>query len=121
MQRGQAELFPRRATVAGKAMLVCFNREIAYDFYQIVVGLRPEWAEKKICPDGVKLSDKEKKELKPIEKIKLIMTRNKDDESTLYEVLGQMFHNFNSSGFCPRPSTSIKKSTALWGWSFPNA
>ena len=25
------------------------------------------------------------------------------------------------SGFCPRPSTSIKKSTALWAWSFQNA
>ena len=76
------------ATVAGKAMFVCSNRKIAYDFYQIVVGLRPEWAEKKICPDGVELSDKEKKELKPIEKIKLIMTRNKDDEPSLYEMLG---------------------------------
>ena len=76
------------ATVAGKAMFVCSNRKIAYDFYQIVVGLRPEWAEKKICPDGVELSDKEKKDLKPIEKIKLIMTRNKDDEPALYEMLG---------------------------------
>ena len=76
------------ATVAGKAMFVCSNRKIAYDFYQIVVGVRPEWAEKKICPDGVDLSDKEKKELKPIEKIKLIMTRNKDDEPALYEMLG---------------------------------
>lgn len=76
------------ATVAGKAMFVCSNRKIAYDFYQIVVGLRPEWAEKKLCPDGVELSDKEKKELKPIEKIKLIMTRNKDDEPALYEMLG---------------------------------
>lgn len=76
------------ATVAGKAMFVCANRKIAYDFYQIVVGLRPEWSERKICPDDVELSDKEKKELKPIEKIKLIMTRNKDDEPALYEMLG---------------------------------
>lgn len=76
------------ATVAGKAMFVCSNRKIAYDFYKIVVEMRPEWAEKKICPDGVELNDQEKKELKPIEKIKLIMTRNKDDEPTLYEMLG---------------------------------
>lgn len=39
-------------------------------------------------PDGIELSDKEKKELKSIEKIKLIMTRNKDDEPALYEMLG---------------------------------
>lgn len=50
--------------------------------------MRPEWAEKKVCPDGVQLTEKEKKELKPIEKIKLIMTRNKDDEPELYEMLG---------------------------------
>ena len=64
-------------------MFVCSNRKIAYAFYQIVVGMRPEWAEKKVCPDGVVLTEKEQKELKPIEKIKLIMTRNKDDEWTL--------------------------------------
>lgn len=34
------------ATVAGKAMFVCSNRKIAYAFYQIIVGMRPEWAEK---------------------------------------------------------------------------
>lgn len=76
------------ATVAGKAMFVCMNRTIAYNFYKIVVGLRPEWAEKKISEDNTALTDKEKKELKPIEKIKLVMTRNKDDEKELFDLLG---------------------------------
>ena len=49
------------ATVAGKAMFVCSNRNIAYDFYKIVKELRPEWTEKKICDDGVVLSEKDKK------------------------------------------------------------
>ena len=76
------------ATVAGKALFVCANRYIAYDFYKIVTELRPEWAEKKICSDGVILDDKDKKELKPMEKIKLVMTRNKDDEKDLFDMLG---------------------------------
>ena len=76
------------ATVAGKAMFVCMNRTIAYNFYKIVIGLRPEWAEKKISDDNTALTDKEKKELKPIEKIKLVMTRNKDDEKELFNLLG---------------------------------
>ncbi|MBQ8246865.1 MAG: type I restriction endonuclease subunit R [Lachnospiraceae bacterium] len=76
------------ATVAGKAMFVCSNRYIAYDLYKIIVELRPEWAEKKICDDGVELSDKDEKELKPIEKIKMVMTRNKDDEKDLFDLLG---------------------------------
>ena len=76
------------ATVAGKAMFVCSNRNIAYDLYKIIVEFRPEWAEKKVCADGVTLSEKDKKVLKPIEKIKMVMTRNKDDEPELYEMLG---------------------------------
>ena len=76
------------ATVAGKAMFVCMNRTIAYNFYKIVIEMRPEWAVKKISEDETALTDKEKKELKPIEKIKLVMTRNKDDEPALYEMLG---------------------------------
>ena len=76
------------ATVAGKAMFVCANRYIAYDLYKIIVELRPEWAEKKVCADGVELTEKDKKELKPIEKIRMVMTRNKDDEQELFNMLG---------------------------------
>ena len=76
------------ATVAGKVMFVCMNRNIAYDLYKIIVEMRPQWSEKKISEDEAALTDKEKKELKPIEKIKLVMTRNKDDEPALYEMLG---------------------------------
>ena len=76
------------ATVAGKAMFVCSNRYIAYDLYKIIVELRPEWAEKKVAADGVVLNEKDKKELKSIEKIKMVMTRNKDDEPELYNMLG---------------------------------
>lgn len=76
------------ATVAGKAMFVCMNRYIAYDLYKILIELRPEWAVKKVAADGVELSDKDKKELKPIEMLKLVMTRNKDDDKELFDMLG---------------------------------
>ena len=76
------------ATVAGKAMLVCSNRYIAYDLYKIIIELRPEWAVAKECDEGVTLTEKEKKELKPIEKIRMVMTRNKDDAPELFEMLG---------------------------------
>ncbi len=76
------------STVAGKAMFVCANRLIAYAFYLNLIELRPEWKEKRKAPEGVELSEKEEKELKPIEKVCLVMTRNKDDEKDLYEMLG---------------------------------
>ena len=76
------------ATVAGKAMFVCANRNIAYNFYKYIIELRPEWAEKKIAADDAILTDKDKRELKSIEKIRMVMTRSKDDVPELYEMLG---------------------------------
>lgn len=76
------------ATVAGKAMFVCANRYIAYDLYKIIVELRPEWAKKKISDDGAFLTEEDKKELKPTPKIQMVMTRNKDDEKDLFDMLG---------------------------------
>ena len=76
------------ATVAGKAMFVCSSRPIAYSLYKKIIALRPEWAEQKPCADGAVLTEDEKKELKPIEKIRMVMTREKDDEKELYDLLG---------------------------------
>jgi type I restriction enzyme R subunit len=76
------------ATVCGKVMFVSSKREIAYDFYKEVIKLRPEWAEVKVCAEGVELSEKDKKEIKPEAQIKMVMTRGKDDPRELYDMLG---------------------------------
>lgn len=76
------------ATVKGKAMFVCYKREIAYEFYRNVIALRPEWAEVKVAEEGAVLTDKEKREIKPMERIKMIMTRGKDDPEEMYKALG---------------------------------
>lgn len=76
------------ATVKGKAMFVASSRHIAYDLYKEIIALKPEWAEIKTHEEGSQLTDKEKKEVKPIERIKLIMTRGKDDPKELYDMLG---------------------------------
>ncbi len=76
------------AGVVGKVMFVSSSRSIAYDLYKEIVILRPDWAELRICDEGVDLTDEEKKELKPIEKIKMVMTRSKDDQKVLYDMLG---------------------------------
>ncbi len=76
------------ATVVGKAMFVCSSRNIAYELYKNIIELRPEWGEVKIAADGIILTEEEKKKIKPIELIKMIMTRGKDDPKVLYEMLG---------------------------------
>jgi len=76
------------ATVAGKAMFVSSSRQIAYDFYKEVIALRPEWAQLKVCADGEELTEQEKKQIMPMERIKMVMTRGQDDEPALYDMLG---------------------------------
>jgi len=76
------------ATVKGKAMFVCSKRDIAYEMYKNIIELRPQWNETKASADNEPLSDSERRELKPIERIKMVMTRNQDDPQELYQLLG---------------------------------
>ncbi|MFK5981310.1 MAG: HsdR family type I site-specific deoxyribonuclease [Flavobacteriaceae bacterium] len=76
------------ATVKGKAMFVCSSREIGYNFYKNVIALKPEWAEVRVAEQGAELTDKEKRVIKPMERIKMIMTRGKDDPKEMYDILG---------------------------------
>jgi type I restriction enzyme R subunit len=76
------------STVKGKAMFVCSTREIAYELYKNIIELRPEWTEIRASEEGAELTDKDLRELKPIERIKLIATRNQDDPKEMYDLLG---------------------------------
>ena len=76
------------STVKGKAMFVCSSRHIAYEFYKNVIALHPDWAIEKVADEGVKLSEKDKRKIKPMAKIKMIMTRSKDDPKEWYAMLG---------------------------------
>ncbi len=76
------------STVKGKAMFVCASREIAWDFYRQLKDFRPAWFEVKQAPEGVELTGQEEKELPPSEMVKMVMTRGKDDDAKLYDLLG---------------------------------
>ena len=76
------------STVAGKCMFVCMNRPIAFKLYKILKEKRPEWFELKVAPDGVELSEKDKKELIPMPMCQFVATRSKDDPQDMYDLLG---------------------------------
>lgn len=71
------------STVVGKAMFVCSNRTIAYNLYQKIIALRPEWNKR---PEADKTEEADAP--MPLERIKLVMTRSKDDAKELYDLLG---------------------------------
>ena len=76
------------ASVLGKVMFVSSSRPIAYNLYKEIIALRPQWTEIRECDEDVELTENEKKEIKPIEKIKMVMTRSKDDPKEFYDLLG---------------------------------
>jgi len=76
------------SSIKGKALIVCSSRPIAYELFKEIIALRPEWNEVKACEDGADLTEKEKKDIKPMERIKMIMTRGKDDTKELWNMLG---------------------------------
>jgi type I restriction enzyme R subunit len=87
------------STIAGKAMFVCSSRGIAYQLYQELEALRPDWFDVVDSlneqDDAQTLSDTERKRAisegriaAPSEKVKMVMTRDKDDVARLYNLLG---------------------------------
>ncbi|MCG6201394.1 type I restriction endonuclease subunit R [Psychromonas antarctica] len=101
------------ATVAGKAMFVCSSRTIAYQLYQAVKLLRPEWFVEVDTDNAAELNDSERQRAitdgrvaAPSERVKMVMTRGKDDVEALYNLLGskdqrkeldKQFKNANSN------------------------
>ena len=75
-------------TICGKAMFVCSKRDIAYAFWKEVVALRPEWNEPLSCAPEEQLTEREQEKIKPLERIKMVMTRGKDDPKELWDALG---------------------------------
>ncbi len=76
------------ATVKGKVMFVAASRTIAFNLYKEIIKLRPACNQIKECDDGIVLSENELREIKPSEKIKMVMTRVKDDPKELWDLLG---------------------------------
>lgn len=75
------------ATVNGKAMFVCYDREIAFEVYKRIKALRPEWFVPRKCApeyEGTQLD----RETFPIEMVKLVCTNGKNDPKELSGLIG---------------------------------
>lgn len=80
------------STLRGKALFVCSSRSIAYRFYQKLIEKRPGWAEQKPYADDAELTEDQKEKVQSIERVKMIMTRGKDDPDEMYHALGDKDH-----------------------------
>ena len=76
------------STVVGKAMFVCPSRKIAWQLYKDIIEIRPDWGTKRINVNPEELTSEERRTIKPIEMVKMVITRDKDDPAELYNMLG---------------------------------
>lgn len=104
------------STVKGKAMFVSSSREIAYELYKNIIAIKPEWNEIREAEEGVELTEKERRELKPIERIKMVMTRNQDDNSDLYELLGTKEYRKELDRQFKNPKSNFKIAIVVDMW-----
>lgn len=104
------------ATVLGKALFVSSSREIAYSLFKIIVELRPEWNLIKEADDSVELTTKERQDIKPSEKIKLVMTRNQDDGKELFDLLGNKSQRAELDTLFKNPKSNFKIAIVVDMW-----
>lgn len=71
-----------------KAMIVCSNRKIAYKLLIKFKEKYPEWFAEKKAPDGISITEKELRELKPMPFIAMVASVGSNDKKEMYDYLG---------------------------------
>lgn len=71
-----------------KAMVVCSSRPIAYELLEKFQDKYPEWFIEKKVPDGMRASQKELDELKPMPFMAMVSSVSSNDKQEMYQYLG---------------------------------
>lgn len=80
-----------------KAMIVCSNRQIAYQLLKKFQDKYPEWFVEKKVPDGMNATEEELRELKPMPCIAMVASVGSNDDSEMYNYLGGVKNNKRSN------------------------
>lgn len=99
----------QEGSTSGKAMIVCYDRKIAYEIYQRIAKLKEEWVVKKRSQLDKSCFTKEEWEaLKPIEMVKLVCTRNSNDKKEMFDMLGTKEDQKNWADLFKNPDSNLK-------------
>jgi type I restriction enzyme R subunit len=97
-----------RISVADKAIFVCSSREIAWNFYKQVIKLRPSW--------GPGSPENSTHQPQSDAKVRMVMTRNKDDAQELYDALGPSDYRKKLDIEFKKPDSSFKIAIVVDMW-----
>lgn len=103
-----------------KAMILCSNRTIAYDLYQQIAKLKPEWVTARRAPDELKFQTPEQKAeleaLDSIAKLNLVATRSPNDPKEMFELLGDKKHRQKLDRLFKNPKSNFQIAIVVDMW-----
>lgn len=103
-----------------KAMILCSNRTIAYDLYQQIAKLKPEWVTEQRAPDELKFQTPEQKAeletLDAVPKLNLVATRSPNDPKEMFELLGDKNHRQKLDRLFKNPKSNFQIAIVVDMW-----
>lgn len=85
-------LCDQKPYVVQKAMIVCSDRQIAYDLMQEILSVRPDWGIPRRSEHEDTLSKEQLRVLLPLPKINLVATQGVNDNKPLHDACGNKEH-----------------------------
>ena len=81
-------LCTEKPDIVQKAMIVCSDRQIAYDLLQEILAVREDWGIPRKAEHEEALTKEQLDKLLPLPKVNLVATQGKDDDKTLFDACG---------------------------------
>lgn len=104
------------STISGKAMFVCYDREVAFNLYKEIIKLRPEWIEKRKYDDAFKVKDEKLRHMLELPKIIMVATRDKYDSKEMYDLLGTKEYRERLALEYKKPESNFKIAILVDMW-----
>lgn len=81
-------LCAEKPDIVQKAMIVCSDRQIAYDLLQEILAVREDWGIPRKAEHEETLTKEQLDKLLPLPKVNLVATQGKDDDKALFDACG---------------------------------
>ncbi len=81
-------LCAEKPDIVQKAMIVCSDRQIAYDLLQEILAVREDWGIPRKAEHEETLTKEQLDKLLPLPKVNLVATQGKDDDKVLFDACG---------------------------------
>jgi len=104
------------ATVNGKAMFVCYDREVAFHLYQEIIALKPDWLVKKKHDENDNVKPEKLRHMLELPKIIMVATRDKYDSKELYNLLGTKEYRERLATEFKKPESNFKIAILVDMW-----